>query len=369
MRLGFVYDAVFPWEKGGVQKRLWELSYRLADDHDVHWYGLHYWDGPPVIERDGVTFHGVAPPQNLYVDGRRSIVEALSFATHLTKPLLGADLDVIDCQAFPYFPCFTSKLGAARNDASLCITWHEVWSDYWYDYLGSKGAIGKVVERACARVPDMHLAVSDQTKTDLETIGGSDVRLLPNGIAMNEIRSAAVADVSVDLLFVGRLIPEKNPDLVLRAVDRLRETIPDVRCVLVGEGPERQSLERTVADRDLDENVTLSPFLESYEEVLGLMKAADTFVLPSRREGFGITVLEALACGTPVTTIDHPRNAARELVEEGKSGAVCEATPEALAEGVLRAGAVDGDRCVETAKAYDWDRLAKRAEDLYLEAI
>lgn len=57
MKLALIYDAVFPWEKGGAQKRVWELARRLADDHDVHLYGMHYWDGPVVIEREGVSIH------------------------------------------------------------------------------------------------------------------------------------------------------------------------------------------------------------------------------------------------------------------------------------------------------------------------
>jgi hypothetical protein len=51
MRICFVYDAVHPWEKGGAQKRVWELARRLANDHKVHFYGMHYWDGSETIEK------------------------------------------------------------------------------------------------------------------------------------------------------------------------------------------------------------------------------------------------------------------------------------------------------------------------------
>src|SRR6056297_1579194 len=103
MKIAFVYDAVYPWEKGGAQKRIWELACRLAADHDVHLYGMHYWDGPATIEREGVTLHGVCEPKELYVNGRRSIPQALSFAANLAPALLGEEFDIIDCQEFPYF--------------------------------------------------------------------------------------------------------------------------------------------------------------------------------------------------------------------------------------------------------------------------
>ena len=131
MKIGFVYDAVYPWESGDVQKRVWEVSRRLADDHDVHWYGLKYWDGPSTRTEEGVTLHGVMEPTELYVDGRRSIPQALSFSSSLVRPLAGEDFDVIDCQEFPYFPAFPSKLSTIGNGSSLVLTWHEVWPDDW----------------------------------------------------------------------------------------------------------------------------------------------------------------------------------------------------------------------------------------------
>jgi hypothetical protein len=53
---------------------------------------------------------------------------------------------VIGCQAFPHFPVFASEFGTLGNGARLCLTWHEVWDDYWFDYLGWKGLVGKTVE-------------------------------------------------------------------------------------------------------------------------------------------------------------------------------------------------------------------------------
>ena len=366
MKIAYVYDAVYPWETGGIQKRVWELASRLSDDHDVHWYGLHYWDGPVIDKREGVTLHGVADPSELYIDGRRSITEALSFGGHLVRPLLREEFDVIDCQSFPYFSCFSSKLGSIAAEATLFVTWHEIWMEYWHEYLGIKGTVGKAIERIVARLPDEHVTVSARTRRDLGKLGASDSHLVPNGIRMDTVRSTPTAPGQIDVLFVGRLIKEKNADLLVRAVAAMREGVPTIHCHIIGGGPERARLEQLVSALGLEDHVTILGFRETHEEILGLMKAADVFVLPSRREGFGITVLEALACGTPVVTIDHPQNASVELVNDGKTGYVTDATPEAVAEATLSArSGVAPSACVAAAEEYEWDVIARQIESVY----
>ena len=370
MQIAFVYDSVHPWETGGVQTRIWELARRLVDSHDIHWYGLHYWDGPPVIEREGVILHGVAPEQDLYVNGRRSISEALRFSAALAKPLLNADPDIIDCQAFPYFPSFPSKLQSLIRGSTLLITWHEVWNNYWYEYLGRKGIFGKAIERILTQLPDEHAVVSERTRRDLAAIGVQGSQFVPNGVDTASIEAVAATDEPVDVFFAGRLIPEKNPDLVVRAIDALRETWPDVQGVLAGAGPERERVQGLVESRGLADAVRLPGFLEMHENVLAHMAAADVLLLPSQREGFGITVLEALASGTPVVTIEHPQNAAKELVTDDETGYVVDPDPNALADAVLRVReTIDPAACVRAARDYDWDRVAERAEATYCDAM
>ena len=81
MRLAIVYDAVYPFVRGGAERRYHELASRLArSGHEVHWYGMHYWDGPRVWHHQGITYHGVCRPMRLYTSGgRRSILQALVF--------------------------------------------------------------------------------------------------------------------------------------------------------------------------------------------------------------------------------------------------------------------------------------------------
>lgn len=143
MKIAFVYDAVYPWVKGGAEKRIYELGRRLAErGHDVHLFGVKWWDGPGKLQYEGMTLHGVCAPMELYVNGRRSITEAILFALRLFPYLVREKFDLIDASAFPYFSCFSVKLVSIIRRTPVVITWHEVWGDYWYEYLGWRGFFG-----------------------------------------------------------------------------------------------------------------------------------------------------------------------------------------------------------------------------------
>ena len=191
MKIAFVYDVVYPYVKGGVEKRIHELAIRLsARGHDVHVIGMKYWEGPDSIRMDGVTLHGICLPQPLYTDGRRTIREAIYFSIRLIPFLAREKFDIIDCQQFPYFPCFPVKIASMMNKKPLVITWHEVWGDYWYEYLGWKGIFGKTTERLVAGLTPNAIAVSGTTAKKLRHLAVRDeIRSIPNGIDASHLRS------------------------------------------------------------------------------------------------------------------------------------------------------------------------------------
>lgn len=364
MKIAFVYDAIHPWEIGGIQRRVWELASRLKTDHEVHVYGQQYWSGDAVRERDGVILHGVCPPKEFYAGDRRSITQALYFSTHLLKPLLSSSYDVIDCQVFPYFPCYVSELASLLNDSALVFTWYEVWKDYWTEYMGRMGVVGKHVERTIAKLPATHVATSETTKAGLQSLGVRDGHLSPLAADVDSIQKTARRDEEIDFLFSGRLIPEKNAELFVRATKHLVDRGMEVQSVLIGEGPERDHIENLVRALDLEEHLQVLDFVER-DDYIGYMKAADVFVFPSQREGFGIVGIEALACGTPVVTTNHPQNAAQELVSHGESGYLSDLCPSELASYMMKAKSIPPERCTARARAYDWDQITSEIEALY----
>lgn len=369
MKIAFVYDVIYPYVKGGVEKRIHELALRLAvRGHDVHVIGMKYWDGPDSIIRDGVTLHGICPPQPLYTDGRRTIGEALSFSFHLVPFLLRERFDIIDCQQFPFFPCFPVKIASLIRRTPFIITWHEVWGDYWYAYLGRKGIFGKITERIVAGITQNIIAVSGTTARKLQRMGIHDPPpVIPNGIDMRHLASVPAAAIRSDIIFAGRLIGDKHVDVLVRAFALLLRESPGLTLLIRGDGPERGSLAALIEESAMKNRVVMEPFAESHDDVIGSLKASRICVIPSTREGFGITALEALACGLPVISIDHPDNAIRELVT-GETGYLANLSVEDLAEKIrcaLRRYPEMRTACIRSAERFDWDRAALQIEEFY----
>jgi glycosyltransferase involved in cell wall biosynthesis len=374
MRIAILYDCVYPYTIGGVERRVREIGRRLAArGHEVHHFGMTFWDGPGTIEEGGVHIHGVSPASPLYSGGRRAILPAARYAGSLFLPLLSGNFDLIDAQQFPYLHCLPAAFAAAARRIPLVVTWHEVWGPYWKDYLGrAMGIVGELTEQIVARLPASIAAVSRTTADQLGSLGiGGQVEIIPNGIDPLVIAAAPPADGHWDILSAGRLIPEKRIDLLLDAVPYLIAEYPSLRVLILGDGPSRPALEGLASLLGIQEHVTFAGFVPDPATVIGFMKSAGVFVSPSIREGFGMAALEAMACGTPVVTVDHPRNAVRELVNP-TTGLVASLTSEDLGEKILdclrdqsrfRAG------CTAMAAAYDWGVIVPHVERYYEKVI
>lgn len=367
MNVAFVSNVVYPFVTGGAEKRIYEISTRLAArGHEVTIYGRHFWDGPKKTVHEGVTLRAVSPARDLYVGDRRSITEAIEFSKDLLFVLRRAldEHDLVVASVFPYFPVLTAKAGAIRTATPLITTWHEVWGSYWNEYLGLLGPCGRLIERLTAKTPQHPIAVSGVTADRLAAIGPARDRIdiVPNGIDVDRIQSVQKAENGFDVLFAGRLIAEKNVEILIEAFDSIASS--DCSLGIIGEGPRRDALERQADDLSCSDQISFLGFLER-EEMLGYMNAARVFVSPSTREGFGITVAEAMAAGCVVIAADHPHSAASEVVGDG--GFLVSPTAEALANRLEQV--LDGDRPpsdpTTLAERYDWKRITDRAEQVY----
>ncbi|MCX8206935.1 MAG: glycosyltransferase family 4 protein [Methanothrix sp.] len=363
MRIAYVYDAVYPWIKGGAERRVYELSQRLARrGHDVHCYGARWWEGDEHIKLGDVWHHGVSPPYPLYTKNKRSVKQALLFSLGILRKL-ECGFDVIDCQEFPYLSCFSARLRS--GSASFFITWHEIWGAYWLEYLGRSGYLGMAVERAAAMLTGNNIAVSEMTGRELMKLGAEST-VVPNGIDFKHIHSIMPADSEHDLVFAGRLISHKNLHMLLEAIALLS----DVNLLIIGEGPEAPRLHALARSLGVDDRVSFSGFLE-YEETIALIKSSRAFVLPSTREGFGIAALEAMACGVPVVTVRHRMNAACDLLTP-ETGVIAEPSPGSLADAIRAAldlSGTAGQKCRELARRYDWDVICEDIERVYAEHV
>nr|WP_276610558.1 glycosyltransferase [Kineococcus siccus] len=179
---------------------------------------------------------------------------------------------------------------------------------------------------------------------------GARPALVPLGVDLEEFRPRPRAPHEDPLLVVSsRLSREKRVDLAVDAVRRLAARGRRVRLVVAGDGPQRRFLERRAAGLPVE----FTGFLRDRATVAALLASADVVLAPGPVETFGLSGLEALACGTPVVV--HADTGLAEVLVPG-AGLVAAGSPEAFATAVSRVldGAADGRRARARAEQFPW---------------
>jgi len=175
------------------------------------------------------------------------------------------------------------------------------------------------------------------------------------------------------IVFVGRLRRYKGLDRVIRAMPRVRAQVPGVRLVVLGDGPFGDTLRRMAARLDLTETIEFRGFVPPALKVRALQESW-VHVQPSPKEGWGLTVVEAGACGTAVVAANAP--GLRDSVRDGLTGLLFPPHDDAaLAEALVRVleGRELRDRLaragVEWAARFRWDDAQARSLDALLEGL
>jgi glycosyltransferase involved in cell wall biosynthesis len=325
MRICVVYDCLYPYTVGGGEHWYRNLAERLAAaGHDVTYLTLRQWErgeGPAI---PGVRVIAAGPPMALYADGRRRIAPPLRFGVGVLWHLLrhGRRYDVVHCSAFPYFSLLAAASVRRLGRYALIVDWLEVWSaEYWRGYLGRAGWIGIAVQRRCARLRQRAFCLSELHAQRLREEGLRGEVTVLRGLLSGSVVREDPLEAERLVVFAGRLIPEKNAPSVVDAVALARQSVPDLRGVIFGDGPDRDAVLARIAASPEPAAVSAPGFV-SAETVHEAVRRACCLLLPSRREGYGLVVVEAAAVGTPTILVRGPDNAAVELIEEGVNGLV-----------------------------------------------
>jgi glycosyltransferase involved in cell wall biosynthesis len=369
-KIAVVADSVYPFATGGKEKRIYDITTRLASmGFEVTVYCMKLWEGPSTVVREGVTFCAISPAVGLYNGTRRSIVPAILFALCSFR-MIGKKFDIADVDHIPHLVLFPMKLVCLLKGKPMFATWHEVWGGaYWREYLGGLGWLAAFIERWSIRLPDAIISVSGHTSLLLRPLAGPRKKIytIPNGLDFSHISSLPAASKGADVVFAGRLLSHKNVDLLLRAVALLARSRPDVSAAIIGEGPEKERLLALSKKLGIERNVSFIGFFPTHDDLYRFMHASRVLSLPSSREGFGIVALEANACGLPVVTVALEHNATQDLIDEGKNGTVVEFSAGALAAGIEKflSAPVPREACASYAKKYDWAPLARDIARIY----
>ena len=134
--------------------------------------------------------------------------------------------------------------------------------------------------------------------------GTKPLQVIPPGVRSEPARLPQ-QEKDIDLLAAGSLIPLKEYDTLIDVVLKMKTTLPTIRLVLIGDGPELQPLQAMIVKHSLEKNVQLAGALP-HNDVLRYMQRARLFLHPSSYEGFGVVCLEALAGGAQVISFVQP---------------------------------------------------------------
>jgi glycosyltransferase involved in cell wall biosynthesis len=339
VRVCLIYDCLFPHTVGGAERWYRNLAERLAAaGHQVTYVTLRQWERGEQPAIPGVRVIEAGPRMALYAHGRRRIAPPLRFGWGVLRHLLlhGSRYDVVHTASFPYFSLLAAGLARRRGRYELVVDWHEVWSaQYWREYLGRAGWIGVAVQRRCARLHQRAFCFSRLHAARLRDEGLRGEVTVLEGEYAGPLEAPPPREPEPLVVFAARMIPEKRAPAVVPAVALAASRVPGLRGIVFGDGPDREAVRAAIAALGDGAPVSAPGFVDA-EVVHDALARAACLLLPSRREGYGLVVVEASAAGTPTILVRGPDNAAVELVEEGVNGVIApSADPGALADAIV----------------------------------
>ncbi len=345
---------------GGAEIHLFEIFGRLAGmGHRVRLVCSGWPDGPARATVSGIEVRRVAGRHGFALAGRGAVRRAIQEE----RP----DVLVEDINKLPLFL-------AQGTDLPFCAIVPHLFGGTAFDEASwPVAAVVWAAERPLARAyrRAWFHAISESTRDDLVARGVRPERVRVIHPGVDGTRFTPPPDGRrtpvPTFLYVGRLKRYKGIGIAIRALALARRRRPDLRLEIAGTGDYRTELERLAAGLGLRDAVTFHGFV-SEEQKLALLRTAWANVFPSPKEGWGITVVEAAACGTPSLASDSPglRDSVRHgqtgfLVPHGDVDALAARMLELAQDPVLVARLGAAARC--HAEGLTWERAATATYD------
>jgi glycosyltransferase involved in cell wall biosynthesis len=344
---------------GGAEIHLFEIFGRLAARGHAVRLVCSGWSGAPRNARiDGIAIERVAGRESFALAGRRAVRRAIA----ADRP----DILVEDINKLPLF------LTRGTSLPFCAIVPHLFGTTAFDEAAWPIAATVWAAERPLAwayRRAGFH-AISESTRDDLVARGvpPDRIRVIHPGVDSTRFTPGPPGRRSPlpSFLYVGRLKRYKGIAIAIRALALARGQRPDLRLEIAGTGDHRSELEKLAADLGLERAVVFHGFV-SEERKIDLMRSAWANIFPSPKEGWGITVIEAAACGTPSLASDSP--GLRDSVCHGETGflvphgdvAGLAARMVELADSPYLVARL-GERARRFAEGLSWERTAVETE-------
>lgn len=315
----------FPPEVGGLESHVYYLCKGMVErGHDVTVITSRSLPGVPSYEvMDGIEVHRTWFPSRSPAGW---IAHSLGSTAATTRA--ARDADILHAQAFPSnVPCALARVGRSTPLVSTLHTSH-------FLTRAARPGWGAVLEKVVA-LADYNFAASQEIADVGEALGpGIRVEALTNGV---ETAFFKPGPPSLDrasgrrIIVPRRLFPKNGVEYFVRAMPMIVAAVEGVEAVLIGDGPERDRLERLAGELGVSENMV---FLGArpHEEMPGLLCSGDLAVFPSLMEATSVAALESMACALPVAASNV--GGLPEIVDGAVGGLFEPADPQSLAHKV-----------------------------------
>jgi len=367
---------------GGVESRAFYAARQLAKKQKVFILTSRRPGSKRVDSFSSLNIIRLGPEYGYSQSGHllRRLLFSINAALSARRLAHKERIDVIDGYSFLTYPAaiWTALFSKTRG----FLTYHEVWVGSWAKNTGtSKGFFGELLERVVlfkAKLGSLRfISVSNFTKDQLvrQGIPNERIKVISNGVTLSDYTKLKTQKArQPTVCFVGRLTKNKNVEDLILAAAELRKKITGLKVLIIGSGPEEDTLKKLAAEKKLEGIVEFAGFLPSHKEVLKRLKASTVFCSPSIVEGFGITLVEAIASGVPYVCSDIPpfveisgKAGGREkgglLFRQGNAEDLADKLHRLLADKALY------ERCIEEEKKlclrYDWAAIASQIEEAY----
>jgi 1,2-diacylglycerol 3-alpha-glucosyltransferase len=289
----------------------------------------------------------------------------------------------------PFLLGQTAARRAEELSVPLVFTFHTQYTEYTHyfplpqetiqEFL--KGAVKNWLQEYMQRC--QHIVIPSESMKEI-LVDEYGLRacytVIPTGMDLDPYRHAGGKALraregwqdNIVLISTGRLATEKNWSLLLESLRKVYSEHPDMRMVIIGDGPEKSALQEQAVELGIAERVVFTGQLP-FEDIPSYLKAADLFVFASVTETQGLVTMEALAAGLPVVAVDA--SGTRDIVENGRQGFLVPDDPVALAEAINRL--LDSPdlrkkfqrNALKRARIFDISKCAKQLVNVYEQAI
>ncbi|NOZ76133.1 MAG: glycosyltransferase family 4 protein [Euryarchaeota archaeon] len=354
-KIALASDWYYP-KVGGVETHIHNLARNLVErGHEVEIITHKYAEPGIPAQEDSIPCHridGAVFRSHEVLADPRSLVQ-------LKATVEKGDYDIVHGHGITSpISLFSCRFGGKSGSATV-LTNHSLLRGVRPNLLVRR-ILGPFVSSV-----DAVIAVSTPVAEETRRMRKGPIFVVPNGIGSVDAEKDPPPMPVVTT--VSRLVKKKNVMDLVRIAPRLVESYPDIQFRIIGDGPERVRIEREVRARGLEGHFTLLGLVPR-EDVYRHLGSSTVFALPSSDEAFGISILEAMACGVPVVAKNH--SGVSDIVTQGKNGLMAD-SPEELEshirkllsdEEARRRMAEEG---LSTVREFRWERVTDRVLEVY----